>query len=235
MSRLGLLENEAKIYLSLVEKGAGTVSDIAKRAGLHRPTVYKHIPDLQEKGLIGTSHKGKRTVYIAETPEKLNHLLDKVNEEVRLEIPQLIEEFKKHENKPVMKFYENKAGIREVFEDILITLKRGEVFYRYSSRKEPMIDSYLPKNYRTRRDAKQLERLVISGEDYAKHKKRRLERQIKTVPNNFDLFNYDITLIIYANKVAVIDFNSDTAFVMENPPFASFQKTLFQLLYEKLL
>ena len=234
MSHLGLSENEAKLYLALLEKGPCTVSDIAKHSGLHRPTVYKHIPDLQQKGLVTTTRKGKRILYIGESPEKLEHLLDRVNEEVRLAIPELVEEFGKRKHKPVIKFYEGKHGIREIFDDIVQTLKRGDIFYRYSSRKEPMSDKYIPKDYRARRDAKQLERFVIASQGYAKKKKPRLERQIKIVPNNFGLFDYDVTLIIYSNKVAVIDFNSDTAFVMENLPFARFQQTLFRLLYDKL-
>lgn len=230
----GLSENEAKIYLALLEKGPGTVSDIAKNTGLHRPTVYNHLPYLQTKGLLTTARKVKRVLYVAESPKKLERLLDQINIEARALLPELVETFEKRKHKPVVKFYEGRQGIREVFDDILNTLKKGDVFYRYSSRKEPMNDWYLPKDYRKRRDAKQLERLVIANETYAKGKKTRFERQIKIVPESVDPFDYDVTLIIYADKIAMIDFNSDTAFVMENPKFARFQQALFQLLYKNL-
>lgn len=234
LSNYGLSENEAKIYLSLLEKGPGTVSDVAKNTGLHRPTVYKHLPYLQTKGLLTTARKVKRVLYVAESPKKLERLLDQINIEARDLLPELVETFEKREHKPLVKFYEGRQGIREVFDDILDTLKKGDVFYRYSSRKEPMSDSYLPKDYRKCRDAKQLERLVIANETYAKRKKARLERQIKTVPESVDPFDYDVTQIIYADKIAMIDFNSDTAFVIENPKFARFQQALFQLLYKNL-
>ena len=235
LSPYGLSKNEAKIYLSLMEKGQGTVSDIAKNTGLHRPTVYKFLPDLQAKGLLATTRKGKRTHFLAESPKKLERLLDQKTIEARELLPELAETFEKHKHTPVVKFYDGRQGIREVFDDILFNLKRGEIFYRYSSRKEPMNDLYLPKDYRKRRDAKQLERFVIASEGYAKKKKTRLERQIKIVPESFDPFDYNITLIIYADKVAMIDFNSDTAFIIENTKFAFFQRALFQLLYKNLL
>lgn len=234
ISRLGIGTNEAEIYLSLVEKGSGTVSDIATRIGLHRPTVYKHLPNLQEAGLITTTTKGKRTLYVAESPSKLERLLEETSAQLHTLIPELTESFTRSKHKPVVKFYEGKKGIREVFNDLLDTLKRGDVFYRYSSRTEPMSDTYLPKGYRERRDAKQLERFVIASPSHAKKKKPRLERQIKTVPDQFGLFDYGITLFIYADKIAIIDFNTDTAFIVENPALAKFQQTLFRLLYHKL-
>jgi hypothetical protein len=178
--------------------------------------------------------RGKRTLYIAESPEKLERLLGEMNKQVLSVIPGLVEMFSKSKHKPVTRFFEGKSGIRQVFDDVLDSLKRGEVFYRYSSRKEPMNDRYLPRDYRKRRDAKQLERFVIASESYLKKKKPRFERQIRAVPDNFGLFDYDVTLLIYADKIAVIDFNTDTAFIVENSALASFQQTLFRLLYHKL-
>jgi hypothetical protein len=133
-----------------------------------------------------------------------------------------------------MKVFEGKQGIRQVMGDVVTTLKRGDIFYRYSSRQEPMIDDYLPKNYRKIRDAKQLERFVIASEEYAKAKKKRLERQIRVIPGNVDLFTQNVSLIIYGDRVAILDFNADLAYIIENPAFASFQRTLFKLLYSKL-
>jgi translation elongation factor EF-Ts len=54
------------------------------------------------------------------------------------------------------------------------------------------------------------------------------------VPESYDMFAYNITHMIYANKVAFIDFSSETAFVVESELFMQFQKKIFQLLFEKL-
>lgn len=234
LSQLGLNDQETNIFLGLLKNGPGTVTDIANNTGLHRPTIYKHIPNLKEKGLITTSKRGKRVLYVAESPQKLERLLEETHSQMHELIPELMEMFTKSKHRPEVKFYEGKKGIREVFNDIIDTLKRGEIFYRYSSRKEPMNDTYLPKGYRQRRDAKQLERFVIAREEYMNKKKPRLERDIKVIPDKFGPFDYDITLIIYGDKIAMIDFNTDTAFIVENPPLARFQQTLFRLLYHKL-
>ncbi len=234
ITRAGLTPHEAKIYLHLVQQGPGTVSDISTHTGLHRPTVYKHIPALEEKGLITISAKGKRTVYASESPEKLSHLFQEVETEFQRSMPGLVDIFHKQKNKPLMRFYEGKRGIASVFDDILLTLKRGEIFYRYSSKTEPMSDAYLPRDYRKRRDAKKLERFVIANTSYQKKKKPRLERQIKVVPEDTEPFGEEVTLMIYADRIAVIDFNTDTAFIVENPALARFHIFLFKLMYSRL-
>lgn len=126
-------------------------------------------------------------------------------------------------------------GIRKVYDDIVATLKKGDTFYRYSSSRRPKKrDYYVSKDYSKRRDEKQLERYVITNEGTGKLKKPKFEKSIKTVPKSFDLFEYDITQIIYADKVAFVDYNTETAIIIENPIIAEFQKKIFKLLFQKL-
>ncbi len=234
LTRVGLSHYASQIYLTLIERGPETISDISKHTGLHRPTISAHIPDLEEKGLLTTSKKGKRTLYVAESPDHLIPLFEQTKHELQKYIPELSETFSKRAHKPIVTFYEGKQGIRRVFDDLLNTLKRGDTFYRYSSRKEPTDDTYLPSDYRQRRDEKKLERFVIANDTYVKTKKTRIERQIKVIPKSFGLFEYDVTTMIYKDKLAIIDYSSETAFIVDNPALAHFQQTLFRLLYYKL-
>lgn len=84
------------------------------------------------------------------------------------------------------------------------------------------------------RDQKQLERKVITNIPNKESKHVRLEREIKVVPPDFDLFEYSVSEIIYGNKVAVIDYNTETAVVIENATIAKFQQKIFELLFRKL-
>jgi len=61
--------------------------------------------------------------------------------------------------------------------------------------------NYLPKDYREKRDKKDLERYVIMSSKSSKSKKNRLERELKVIPENIDEFQDDILMTIYANKV----------------------------------
>lgn len=84
------------------------------------------------------------------------------------------------------------------------------------------------------RDQKQLERFVITNAATQERKKPRLEKSVKIVPRNFDLFEYDATELIYADKIAFVDYNTETAVIIENPKLAEFQKKIFKLLFMKL-
>lgn len=235
LTRLGLSKNESKIYLSLIQSGPATVSNISKNTGIHRPIIYKHLPELQDRGLVAVSKKGKLNYYLAESPDNLNQLIERTHADLHQMIPGLMDSYQAQGKKPVLKFYQGRKGLGQIYMDIVNTLKRGEVFYRYSSSSDVKRGkSFLPEGYREKRDAKQIERFMITGEAMAKKKKQKMERAIKVVLKEFGLFEYDVTLIIYANKMAILDDVAQVAYVIENEALAKFQTTLFKLLWAKL-
>jgi len=234
-NKLGLSEKEASVYMALVELGPSTVSDISRKTSLHRPTIYQLLPNLIERELVSRSTRGKKKIFVAESPERLKKIAESITEEVSTFIPHLKSIYSSREKKPLVKFLEGKKGVTSVTEDILESLPRGSVFYRYSAIKTAeQTDKYLPKDYRKRRDNKGLERLVITNEKIAKGKKPRLEREIKILPSEEGLFDYDVTEIIYGDKIAFLDYNSETALLVENKKIAEFQKALFKSLYKRL-
>ena len=235
LQKVGLSEKESRIYTTLLESGPATISEIFRRTGIHRPLVYKTLPKLIDKGIVSILPKRKQKQYIAESPEKLKKILLELSSDFESILPELEQMHQSAGHRPIVKFLEGKNGIRLVFEDLVISLKKGDIFYRYSSRKETTLaDKYLPQNYREIRDQKQLERFVITNELTAKSKKPRLERAIKIIPAKYDLFSYDIAQLIYGDKIAFLDYNTETAVIIENPQIAEFQKKIFKLLYDKL-
>lgn len=235
MEKIGFTKKEARIYLALVELGPSSVSAIARQTGMHRPTIYQTLPNLIDKKLVSLAPREKQKRYAAESPEKLKIIFNELSLRFQELLPELQTIHQSQNKKPLVKFLEGRKGIMFVFEDIITALKRGEVFYRYSSRSD-MVKSeyYLPPHYREDRDRKQLERLVITNEWVSKQKAPRLEREIKVVPPDYDLFAYNITQLIYGKKVAFIDYNTETALIIENPVIAEFHRKIFKLLYSKL-
>jgi len=236
LAQLGLSVHESTVYLDLLQNGPATVGALSKRAGIYRPALYKLIPTLIEKGLVSrTQTKHKQQHYRAESPERLESLFENAQQRLKEALPELASLYtNRRQNRPVVRFLEGKVGIRSVFADILTTLKRGDIFYRYSSIKELPSRSYLPPHYEEIRDKKQLERLVITNAPMAQAKPPRLERETKIVPSEYDLFNDNVTHLIYGDKIAVIDYNTETAIIIESKVIAEFQRKLFLLLYRKL-
>jgi predicted transcriptional regulator len=234
LERLGLDGTESAAYLALLD-GPLTVAEIARKAKLHRPAVYRALPRLEEKRLASRVLRGKRLLYSAESPEHLGHVVTELRDTFDEILPDLLRSYETGGHNTVVKFFKGRDGIAFIYDDILKTLKRGDTFYRYSSAKgERRRNAYVPKDYEKRRDAKQLERFVITNARTAARKRKKLDRYLKTIPAKFDLFEYGITQLVYADKIALIDYNSDSATLIQSAPIARFHKKLFQLLFSKL-
>lgn len=236
LKKLGFTDSETAVYMYLLERGAAlSVSDISKGVSSFRPVVYKALALLADKGLITSTVKGKRKQYMAETPEKLRGMVQDVTIDIEETLPDLEDIYRSPKNRPTIKFLEGKKGIAFVYSDIVESLKRGDAFYRYTSSKDlAKAKKYLPRDYRKKRDNKNLERYVIRSQATESHIEPDLNRNTKIVPPDFDLFDQDIIQIIYGNKVAIIDLNTETSFIIENDKFSDFQKKIFKLLYSKL-
>ena len=89
LSKIGLNKNESAIYLALLNNGPMTVAGISQKSSLHRPTIYKTIPNLEKTGLITNTPYGKLKKYVAENPQKLKTLLDNLNDKLSATLPDL--------------------------------------------------------------------------------------------------------------------------------------------------
>ena len=235
LKKLGLKEKEVQIYLDLVEFGASSITDILERTWLHRPEAYRLIPLLIEEWFIIELKKSKRRLFEAESPEKLLWLLENLENDLQNIIPDLISMHSNAMKRPNVKYQEWKKSISYIFSDIVNTLSKWDIFYRVSSEKDvEKANSYIPKDYREKRDKKHLERYVIMSESTSAAKKPRLEREMVTIPPELDEFTDNVQMIIYGNKVAFIDFNSEASIIIENAFIAGFQLKLFKMLYGSL-
>lgn len=236
LEKIGLNKHESAIYLALLELGPSHIADIAEKASIHRPIVYKSIPSLLNRNLITQTKRGKRTFYAAEPPNKLEALFDDLKIDFFEILPDLEDTYSNSEQKPRVRFLEGRDGTKRVFDDIVRSLKKGDVFYRYSSNADGQEkkDKYVPRFYRKMRDEKKLERQVITNEQTAGKKISKLERFIKIMPDDFGPFDHGVTEVIYGDKIAFIDYNSETAMIIESKKIADFQKHIFKVFYKKL-
>jgi len=88
LRKLGLKEKEVSVYLAALELSFTSVQNIAKQAGLSRPTVYEIIKELIKKGLLREikrqgAVRGERTYFAAESPDNLLGLLRVQKREVK--------------------------------------------------------------------------------------------------------------------------------------------------------
>ena len=165
------LKKWATIYLYLIEHGESSIAEIANHCNLHRMEIYRILPIMIESELIIETLKGKRKNYSASHPQTIESLYQEQFENYNSHINELTEQYNYLWKKPKVIYQEGKKWISFVFADIVNTLSKGEVFYRISSEKNvEKANTYLPKDYRQKRDQKQLERYVIMSESWATEK-----------------------------------------------------------------
>lgn len=234
LEKIGFTQDQSRIYLALLELGRASISDISRETGMYRPAIYKTLPGLVERGVVGVMPKGKNTVYVPESPERLEKMFEDLEDDFNAEIHHFRDMYAALGKKPQITFKEGDEAIKEVFSDVVHSLKKGDIYYRYSSALTLARQKYVPRDYRSVRDRKGLERYIITDESSKKMVKNKLGRYFKAVSNDEKLFDYNITQIIYGDKVAVIDYNTKTTIVIKNEMIAKFQRKIFKLLYSKL-
>lgn len=236
LEKIGLNKHESAIYLALLDLGPSIITKIAEKTSIHRPLVYKALPSLIEKKLVTQNPIKKHMVYTAEPPNRLEAIFEDLKYELFNLLPDLEDSYVTSTKKLKVRFLEGRDGTKRVFEDIVRSLPKGSTFYRYSSNSDGIEkkDKYLPRTYRNIRDAKKLERQVITNEMTAKQKIEKIDRFLKIMPTDYGNFEHNVTELIYGDKIAFIDYNSETAVIIENKKIADFQKNIFQVLYKKI-
>ncbi len=118
LGKIGLPDNQAKIYLSLLQEGPQFLQEISKNTEIKRTSLYLVIDQMSEKGLIDVEIIGKRKRYCIKNPQKL---LSKIKEQYYLLdalMPQLEDILKQNSAENKIKFYNTKTGLKETLKEI---------------------------------------------------------------------------------------------------------------------
>lgn len=235
LTHAGLSKKEASVYTVLLEKGVLSLSDISRETHINRPALYELLPSMQNKNFISTVKKQRRVLYTAESPDRILKAYTEEHKDIADRLTTLTNEYSGlSHDRPIVKYFEGRHGVLFVFDDVAHSLPHGGTFYRYSARIGKDFNDFNNSFYMKVRDERGIERLVITSAEKATHKVKKLERSVKGIPREFDLFEDNVSLVIYANKIAYIDYNTNTVFIIESSKIARFHEKLFKLLYKKL-
>ena len=237
LEKLWLSAEESQIYIYLLENPQKNLTDISQKTLINRPKLYQILPNMENMWLISQSLSWKRRFYVAENPEILRSYLENIKQDFDTFIPEVNNLYNNAFSKPIFKHLKGTSWIKNVFMDIAHTLNKWDVFYRYSSRNNVQKTS-IPKSeynkYQTIRDKKEIWRYVITNEYLQSFKSENLDKEVVVIPQKIDLFEDNITKIIYWNKVAIIDYNTRESFIIESEVFAIFERKLFKMLFKFL-
>ena len=89
LERVGLSQNEIKVYLTLNDQGSMKAGRIAKLAKMDRSSAYNAIQMLLDKGLVSYVFIGKVKWFQATGPERILHYVKAQEEGIMAILPEL--------------------------------------------------------------------------------------------------------------------------------------------------
>lgn len=209
LKHIGLLENEAKVYLAMLELGPAPMLEIAAKAGINRPTAYAQLETLKKKGLVSTQTKGKKHLFIAEDPEQLEilvnqekKLLSQKEEELTSILPELRDMFNLAEEKPHVRFFEGKEGLVRMQKDVLTSgvesvtgiTALDDLFRIFPEH----IRSYTPKRVQHGIRSKLI---YTASEPILKEHDKEMLREARYIPAAD--FDYHADILIYGDRISI--------------------------------
>jgi len=238
LKEFGLTDNEAKVYLACLELGVSTIQDLAKKSMVKRTTVYTTVDGLKQKGLISQTKKGKKTFFVAESPDSLIQLSEKRHKQIKKILPELKSIYNITGTKPKLRFFEGKEGYLSVYENILkekpkefLALASYDDFFKH-------LDPVYEDDWTARRIALGISLRWLNFEskhvmEHATEDKKSL-RECRLLSKKFP---FKSTMFIYNDKVAMVSGEQKEfmAVVIEHPEFYHTFKQIFEMLWATAL
>jgi sugar-specific transcriptional regulator TrmB len=237
----GLSDNEAKVYLAMLELGPAPVQEIAAKAGVNRPTAYVQIEALKKKHLASTQARGKKTFFIAESPENLESLLGREGIELEARrkellkaMPELAAAFSMTDEKPVVRYFEGREGLAKTQREVLSS--KEKMLRSISSLQEVVAVS--PDHLATY-PSERVKRGIRSRFIYTSEKgpvlptDRKVLRESKYISSKKLHINFDFT--VFDDKVIFeILHGKIGAIIVQNKDIAQSFKNLFDFVWDSI-
>lgn len=242
LTQLGLSENEAKVYVAMLELGPATVLEISAKAGVNRPTTYVQIESLKKLGLVSTQTKGKKQIFIAESPEQLDFMIEKQKTEIENKkeelsklLPELTNLFNLTGEKPQVRFFEGKEGILKIQSEFLKT--KADFIYGISDFDSVMeVFPNFSSAYSSKRAQKKIPSKLIytsTKGPFLKDADKDFLRESKYVSKDKLSLGSDIT--IFGDKIAIMALKGRVSgVIIEHKEMADSLRSIFELLWASL-
>jgi sugar-specific transcriptional regulator TrmB len=209
-------KDDTELYITALKLGPSTIQELAKSIGKHRVTIYSATEKLIQKGLMYETKRGKKRLIVGESPEKLSELIAQRQQELDLlkvhfdHTLKILAPLESHkENRPSVRFYEGKEGVRKMLEETLAA--RGEVLvFSYVEHLAEIVDADYLEKYFVRRAKKNIKtRLIFPDCPFSRRvqkKSKEYNIHIRQLPQHYEwksgifAWNQQIALLSYVDK-----------------------------------
>ena len=230
LEETGLTSSEAKIYLSLLEKGSSRAGEISRHTGIHRRSVYDAIERLIQKGLVSYIKTNNRRYYEAANPDRLLDLLKEKQDNIKQIMPELQLLRKTSAKKKEVLFFRGKQAIKTVFDDQIKTGKEVLIFGDAVNVNE-IVKYYFPR-FDKQRTEKNIRVRMLFDESGRK------EKSLKKIPLAEIRFikkgnKAPVSTNIYSDKISIIIWEQNPrAILIQDQALAKSFKSYFEFMWQ---
>jgi len=231
LQELGLSETEARVYYAMLEIGPESVQNIAKKATISRTAAYEIIEALHGKGIASTFEKGKKNVFAAEDPNRLEdyfkNRLTSMKDQLsafKTVVPEL--RLMQEGDKPRVRYYSGIPGLEALFRDIE-SLRVDELLeFVDGTQVFETLDEQTVLRLRSSAQYQRIPVRVLFRGEVKNPRPNTNYRMVKTE-------SFKGIIWVYKNRVAFINMRGDIEVVIiESEAFAATQKALFELAWK---
>ncbi|MFA6131046.1 MAG: helix-turn-helix domain-containing protein [Patescibacteria group bacterium] len=241
LQKIGLSENEAKLYELLLIQGKTRARDLFETSKLGRGNVYNILNSLKAKGLV-LSVEGKQQVFEAVDPTKLESMIQKkvtdiqmLRSEFTASLPQLASIFNLSTGKPTIEIFEGLEGIERALEDSLQSKSLIKTMGDPNLLKGEVAD--LNGRYTKKRIRQKIRKqLLVPDRPELRKMFADYEKEFSTIRYLPDFFtNTKVTAEIYGNTVVFVIVREQKIFavIVRDEAMAHYQESLFDYLWNQ--
>ncbi len=236
LKKIGLTNNEVKVYISLLGLGSTPAGILIKKVELHRTAVYDILERLIEKGLATYVMIGRiKHFEVVEPHQLLSYVeqrkddFDDHKKEIEKLLPELNMKRKLSKESQEATIFKGKTAIKTIAEDVLRT---GKEMYVYGA--EGKLKQFFPiyyHHFHRKRLSKKINIKIIYCEKIRKHKR---HTELKNIDIKYlpDEFETPANTWIFGDKVAIIVWSEQPiATLIRSKEVAKAYHTNFNLLW----
>lgn len=119
LKKIGLSGKEAAIYLLLLKSGQRSATEISKRTGINRRSVYDCLESLVSVGLANYTIVEKKKTFGANNLDSLSASLEEKKNAIESLKPELKKFLLMREAEPAIRIFSGKKSMKSVFEGLL--------------------------------------------------------------------------------------------------------------------
>ena len=232
LQTLGLTEDEAHAYLTLLQLGNANAAALATKINVKRTTIYPILSSLSDKGFASTYFSKSKRLYRAEKPERVAGLYEKKLESFSAIIPELKTLEKQTLSAIGLRFITTKKELEQFYVGVLTDYKNKTYRAIGSASSWEGIDPDYFKKFRHDRARANIKTQILLSADStaASPSDPKLLRDVRTLPPTHI---FKSTIDIFDDKVIVVtpDLHA-LAVVIEVPTMVDVFQAMFDLLWE---